>query len=80
MPLSRSSLSDSWRCDVDGGWTTMVWTLPSEAVSSRNWRASMIALPAALPPSTSKASIPPPLPLRYWRSARDRWGWLGRPG
>ena len=34
MPASSSSASVDWRCEVDGGWTTIVWTLPSEAVSS----------------------------------------------
>ena len=34
IPAASSSASVDWRCDVDGGWTTIVWTLPSEAVSS----------------------------------------------
>ena len=44
-----SSASDSWRCDVDGGWTTIVWTLPSDAVSSVSSSASMTARPAGAP-------------------------------
>ena len=34
MPLARSSSSVSWRCEVDGGWTTIVWTPPRDAVRS----------------------------------------------
>ena len=45
MPAATSSSSDSWRCEVDGGWTTIVWTLPSEAVSSVSAIASMMARP-----------------------------------
>ena len=32
MPASASAASSSWRCVVDGGWTAIVWTLPSDAV------------------------------------------------
>ena len=59
IPASSSSASVDWRCEVDGGWTTIVWTLPSEAVSSGSRSASMTARPASRPPATSKASIPP---------------------
>ena len=34
----------------------------------------MNALPAARPPASSKASIPPP--SASWRMATSRWGWL----
>ena len=43
IPAASSSASVDWRCDVDGGWTTIVWTLPSDAVSSGRRSASMIA-------------------------------------
>ena len=46
IPAPRSCASVIWRCDVDGGWTTIVWTLPSEAVSSVRAIASMTARPA----------------------------------
>ena len=39
MPAASSSASVDWRCEVDGGWTTIVWTLPSEAVSSGSCHA-----------------------------------------
>ena len=80
IPASRSSASVIWRCDVDGGWTTIVWTLPSEAVSS-------VSVSASITPSTGVAaagelerSIPPATPSRNWRAATSCWGWLGRPG
>ena len=34
MPAAASSASFSWRCVVDGGWTIIVWMLPSDAVSA----------------------------------------------
>ena len=80
IPAASSSASLDWRCEVDGGWTTIVWTLPSDAVSSGSCSASMIARPAARPPAASKASIPPATPGRNWRSATSCWGWLSRPG
>ena len=46
IPAARSSSSVAWRWDVDGGWTTIVWTLPSEAVNSGSRSASMTARPA----------------------------------
>ena len=62
IPLASSSASESWRCEVDGGCTTIVWTLPSDAVSSVSRSVSDTARPPSRPPTTSKASIPPPLP------------------
>ena len=62
IPAATSSASESWRWEVDGGWTTIVWTLPSEAVSSVRVSASMTARPASRPPATSTASIPPATP------------------
>ena len=59
IPASASAASSSWRWVVDGGWTTIVKTLPSDAVSSGSVSASMNARPAARPPASSKASIPP---------------------
>ena len=41
IPAAMSCSSESWRCEVDGGWTTIVWTLPSEAVSSGSVNESM---------------------------------------
>jgi hypothetical protein len=52
---------------VDGGWATIVKTLPSEAVRSGIVRASMKASPAARPPASSNASIPPG--RASWRAA-----------
>ena len=80
MPASASWASVIWRCEVDGGWTTIVWTLPSEAVSSVRVRASMTARPAARPPATSTASIPPNTSGRNWRAATACCGWLGQAG
>ena len=60
IPAPASAASSSWRWVVDGGWTTIVKTLPSDAVSSGIDRASMNARPADRPPASSKASIPPP--------------------
>ena len=75
-----SSASVDWRCDVDGGWTTIVWTLPSEAVSSGRLEPVDDRPPAARPPSTSNASIPPATPGRNWRPATSCWGGWARPG
>ena len=74
IPAAASWRSVIWRCDVDGGWTTIVWTLPSEAVNSVRVIASMMARPAARPPTTSMASIPPAAPGRNWRVAAACWG------
>ena len=46
MPASASCAASSWRWVVDGGWATIVWMLPSEAVRSGIVRASMNASPA----------------------------------
>ena len=78
MPAWASSVSFSWRWVVVGGWATIVWMLPSDAVSSGIVRASMKAPPPSRPPTTSNASIPPP--IGNWRLARACWGWLGSPG
>ena len=34
IPVGEQSASVDWRWVVDGGWATIVWTLPSEAVRS----------------------------------------------
>ncbi len=60
MPAATSSAAESWRWVVDGGWTTIVWMLPSEAVRSGIRSASTNASAAGAPPASSTASIPPP--------------------
>ena len=61
IPASARAASSSWRWVVDGGWTTIVKTLPSDAVRSGIVSASMNAPPpASRPPASSNASIPPP--------------------
>ena len=77
IPASTSSASVSWRWVVVGGWATIVWMLPSDAVSSGIVRASMNAPPPARPPTTSKASMPPP--IGNWRSAQLVLGVAGQP-
>ena len=60
MPAAASSAAPSWRWVVDGGWTTIVWMLPSDAVRSGIRSASTNARAAGAPPASSTASIPPP--------------------
>ena len=60
IPAAARASSSSWRWVVEGGWLTIVKTLPSEAVRSVIVRVSMNASPAARPPASSNASIPPP--------------------
>ena len=58
IPAAASCSSVIWRCEVDGGWTTIVWTLPSEAVSSVSASVSMTARPASRPPTTLDGEHP----------------------
>ena len=78
MPAAASSASFSWRCVVDGGWTIIVWMLPSDAVSAGIVSASTNARAAGRPPSSSKANIP--LPPWNWRATMSAAGWLGSSG
>ena len=58
IPAAASAASSSWRWVVDGGWLTIVKTLPSEAVRSGIVRASMNAAPAARPPGELEGEHP----------------------
>ena len=78
IPAATISSAESWRWVVDGGWATIVWTLPSDAVRSGIVRASMNARPASRPPASSNASMPPG--AASCRRATSCCGWLARPG
>ena len=69
-----------WRCEVDGGWTTIVWTLPSEAVRSGSRRASMTR-PAGVAAAVDLEGEHPAGDARpELARATSCCGWLGRPG
>ena len=78
MPASTSWSGLSCRCVVEGGCTTIVWMLPSDAVRSGIRSASMKARPAGAPPASSTASIPPP--PESCREAIAYWGCDGNAG
>ena len=77
-PAASCSSSESCACVVDAGWITRDRTSPMFATWECRLSASTNAIPASLPPSSTKPSTEPAPRGAYFR-ARSCHGEDGRP-